>query len=372
LNGAAQAGDLFGRSLATGRFNSTAGTDLAIGAPGEAKVSGGARAGAVTIIYGFPTHGLTDVLNQYITNQAVGSNNAGDRFGWSLASANFTGPPHLKYDDLAIGAPTADLLPAGIADAGRVTVLLGSISGITLDGKITLTQNTAGVRDTAETGDQFGFSLAAGEISPGGQDDPVGDLVVGIPREDIGGIIDAGAVQTFFGKSEAPLFENYFHYQGKGVSVGKSEAGDLFGYSVAATVRKTIYGFVAGAPGEDIGSIEDAGAVYTYDLPSDVVVWNQGSGGILGTAETKDWFGTAIALGDFNGDGSLDISITAPGEDILNTKDCGAFHIIYGTKTNGFTSKGDQLIHQDTTSEAGDILDQCEIGDSLGGELELL
>ena len=64
-----------------------------------------------------------------------------------------------------------------------------------------------------------------------------------------------------------------------------------------------------GVPGEDIGTINSAGAVNVIYGSSGGLscggnqFWHQDSSGILDTAEASDQFGDALAAGDFNGDG---------------------------------------------------------------------
>ncbi len=70
-------------------------------------------------------------------------------------------------------------------------------------------------------GDAFGSALASTDFDGDGAD----DLAVGIPMEDVNGVIDAGAVQVFYGDLYAtvpgltPLRNQLF-------SQGQSEVGD--------------------------------------------------------------------------------------------------------------------------------------------------
>jgi len=80
-----------------------------------------------------------------------------------------------------------------IVDAGAVAIIYGSASGLTSEGNQALSQDTDGVRNSAEAGDQFGFALATGNFD---QDGFI-DLAVGVPGEDaLSGPRDAGAVNV--------------------------------------------------------------------------------------------------------------------------------------------------------------------------------
>jgi hypothetical protein len=106
-----------------------------------------------------------------------------------------------------------------------------------------------------------------------------------------------------------------------------------------------------GAPYEDVGAIQDAGAVNVlYGSGSGLTdvgdqLWHQGLPGVLGGAEADDWFGGALACGDYDGDGFDDLAIGADGEDVGAVQDAGAVNILYGSPS-GLTDVGDQLWHQ--------------------------
>src|SRR5262245_10913413 len=64
--------------------------------------------------------------------------------------------------------------------------------------------------------------------------------------------------------------------------------------------------------------------------------WSQNAAGVPGVSEAGDAFGSALAAGDFNGDGYSDLAIGVPGEDLTET-DTGAVIVIYGSR-NGLTA----------------------------------
>ena len=79
------------------------------------------------------------------------------------------------YADLAVGVAFEDV--GTIVDAGAVNVLDGSVNGLTSASNQFLTQDTPGIKDQAETGDQFGTGLATGDFNGDGY----ADLAVGAP-----------------------------------------------------------------------------------------------------------------------------------------------------------------------------------------------
>ena len=56
---------------------------------------------------------------------------------------------------------------------------------------------------------------------------------------------------------------------------------------------------------------------------------------------------------DFNGDGIDDLAIGVPGEDIGSIDDAGAVNVIYGSSGVGLASTDNQLWHQNTPGIAG-------------------
>jgi hypothetical protein len=118
---APEAGDGFGRALASCDFNRDGFDDLAVGIPHEG-VGSISAAGAVQVHYGrnasFPGFG-----SEFFTQNTAGI--AGDAddfdlFGFALACGDFNDD---SFDDLAIGIPADDV--GGGAAAGRVVILPG-------------------------------------------------------------------------------------------------------------------------------------------------------------------------------------------------------------------------------------------------------
>lgn len=126
-----------------------------------------------------------------------------------------------------------------------------------------------------------------------------------------------------------------------------------------------------GVPGQKVGSAANAGEVHILygrsctGLTADGdLVLKQGYSSMPESSETNDKFGSALAIGDFNGDGFSDLAIGHPGETVGSQSAAGAVTIVYGSST-GLKSSVSACISQATicsgcSSEAGD-----EFGSSL-------
>jgi len=120
--------------------------------------------------------------------------------------------------------------------------------------------------------------------------DGFADLAVGVPFEDTGGAVNAGAVNVIYGGSNG------------------------------------LSGSSASAPAPQF--------------------WSQGTEGVPGANEDSDHFGAALTAGDFNGDGFSDLAIGVPDEDINAAsavlRDLGGVVVIYGSPT-GLTTTDENV-----------------------------
>ncbi|MFI6878510.1 VCBS repeat-containing protein [Streptomyces sp. NPDC050400] len=138
------------------------------------------------------------------------------------------------YGDLVLGDyddPDADK-PGGHR-GGQISVWLGGPTGIDpAQTPVRIDQDTAGVPGSGESGDQFGYSLAAGDTD----NDGYGDIVVGTPGEAIGSAGSAGAVTVLLGSAHGLTGSGAraVHEDTDGVS-GAAESGDAFGSAAALT-----------------------------------------------------------------------------------------------------------------------------------------
>ena len=93
-------------------------------------------------------------------------------------------------------------------------------------------------------------------------------------------------------------------------------------------------------------------------------IWSQDSAGVQGVSEDDDYFGSALAVGDYDGDRFLDLAIGVAGEQTgPDARHSGGITVLYGGR-GGLTGR-DQVIDQDTRG----ILDSSETGDWAGRSL---
>jgi len=94
--------------------------------------------------------------------------------------------------------------------------------------------------------------------------------------------------------------------------------------------------------------------------------WHQDKKGIANMAEDSDFFGGALAAGDFNNDGYDDLAVGVGGEDLDGINE-GAVNVIYGSAKGLHKKLGhaDQFWHQDKKG----IEDEPETADAFGRAL---
>lgn len=224
----AEAEDGFGMSLAAGDFDGDRFDDLAVGVPFE-NVKRLFDIGAVHVLYGF--HEGLDTVHDFFVHQDItdvrGVANEGQLFGFSVSSADYNGD---GFDDLAVGSPRDNVGPTHFA--GSINVFYGRAEGCTVEFNQRWHQRSPGIREQAETWDQFGHSLASGDFDGDG----VFDLAVGVFNESRIGINGAGAINVLYGRSVQGLAagRNQLWDQARNTILGRAEPVDRFGFSLAS------------------------------------------------------------------------------------------------------------------------------------------
>lgn len=303
------------------------------------------------------------------------------------------------HQDLATAAPGGAV--DGQAEAGYVVVSYGSASGIGPGSRTTvISQNTAGVPDSAEAGDRFGDTLAARDLDGDGRT----DLAVSSADESDPDAGSHGAVTVLWGRAGGLTGEGAGALRPPAGSSGWSIGGDLTAgdfngdgrtdlvmrYGDDWETRSVLFGpFTrSGAPaseqridmfstdndiytltaGDMTGDgIDDLATFYAYENHAEGGKFWRGTASGLSTAPTSLPSAAAAAVGDFDRDGRGDLAIrTVPGGITENLPyDAGTVRIHYGTASGPSASRV-TTITQNTAGVPG----TSEAGDQFGARLD--
>lgn len=349
--------DHFGAAVALGDVDGDGFADAIIGTSGAA-IAGVDAAGSIQVVPGSRRGLVTDAARSYAPGLDVSNltPRPDARFGSTIVVGDFNRD---GIDDVAVAAPfdTID----GQTHAGSVTVISGSPLGLQPATAAVLSQ-AGDAAGSPEAGDNFGWALSVGDFDGDGHD----DLAIGVPGEDGGATVNAGAVNVFYGSTAGITTERNRSFSQRGSIKEVPEAGDLFGFSVAAADvdcdgRDDL---AVGVPNEGVRGIQLAG--YVNVIPGSASGLRKGgntklsqNGKRVAGALDHNQFGASLAGGDFDGDGCGDLAIGAHTTDIggdsrsvcsVNPEcifEAGAVVVVYGAKrwpstggTDRFTQKG--------------------------------
>jgi hypothetical protein len=338
IYGTSGTGDSFGSALATGDFNGDGDADLAIGVP----YHNGGR-GEVVVLYG-GWQGLHARGAQYWTLNSTnvrGAPTSYSYFGSQLATGDFNGD---GKSDLAISSN-------GTNGRGAVNVMYGSSHGLAATGNRRFTRGSGGILGQPLDDSQFGYSLATGDFDGNGDD----DLAIGVPYDTVNGTFEAGSINVIYGFSNGlQAFGNERWTQDSSQVAGSVTTDAHFGLAIGAgdfngDGRSDL---MVGAPSELVG-----GAIISI-MGSDGGLTGAGSQllyrdspGMPGSNIAYSHLGSAIAAGDFNGDGKADLVL---GDEAYNgdIAKSGAITVVFGSP-NGITTANAQFITPSTQSIPG-------------------
>lgn len=354
-----------------GDFNGDGYKDAVLPAPG-ADVSGKEGAGAVVVLYGSRS-GLSAGNRRTITQNTPGVPGTAekwDAFGAATATADLNRD---GYADLLVGTPDEDTSYA--ADAGTVTVLWGSKSGLTsgtdlpspdryshrYGQDIAALSLGGGGRTRVSVAGHFGSVHFTGPFTRGGafggvtldmNTGSVGSVALGDFDRDSwptpavvslrDGDLTGGRVYTTLAAGK--------ELRGNGLIAASGDLnGDGFTDLVAGDPDEPEKAGVDGQPGGRVLVWYGSAAGISADTAP--VEITQDTVGVPGASEKDDAFGGALAVADLNRDGLADIVVGSPYEDLAKNR-AGQVTVIPG-RASGALGTGSYSFSQDTAGVPG-------------------
>ncbi|HEY7485655.1 MAG TPA: FG-GAP-like repeat-containing protein [Streptosporangiaceae bacterium] len=346
-------------------FNGDGFRDVALGSP-YGTVGTVANAGFVTILYGSAS-GTSAAKKQVVSQSSAGvagSSEAGDHWGYSVASADFDGD---GYADLAVGAPeedyayTADDGTAATAtDGGGITVIYGSPSGLSATSVwLAEPKDPEGNNKGPGNGHRLGLTLAAGDFDKDGTPTLVASspgaatfYELTVPAKPT-----AAQLKTLLAKPAKAAFTAHKITPSADPSAKAAKAGTLAAAADPTTKLDWISfvtGDVTGDGFDDVamGWADDDVSPYQFG----VTVYPGGAQPFVDTAGTVPLVELGdVATGDFDGDGHADVAVSAPSD----AKAFGGLITVYRGAAAGIDEASAYSISQDTAGvpgggEAGD------------------
>jgi hypothetical protein len=339
--GGAEAGDGFGRAVASGDLDNDGYDDAIVGIPGE-DLAGLSDAGGAVVLWGSAT-GLHGTDSTWLENPE--QLRAGANFGRAIEAARYFAPDPAN--------PDANLRDS-VAVLENDTLLFFTAPPGAAAPQVKLADKGIKALDLAPADTGFALrSLSHGNFN----EDSWADLAIsGVTTGDQPGI---GATQVLHGApgvealGEGGTFEggpavasSDFNHDGQDdLAIGDTGSGSSLGGSVSVHLGQG-----------DLSGL----------APDPAQTWTQDSPGVPGVAEAGDRWGAEMSSGDTDGDGRPDLAIGAPGEDIGRASDAGAVWALRGAP-GGLTATGARSFDQNHAGIPG----VAEASDRWGGQVRL-
>ncbi|MGX9229861.1 FG-GAP-like repeat-containing protein [Streptomyces albus] len=342
IPGSPQAGGAFGSALAMGDLDGDGHADLVVGASGE-NAGGTAHAGSVTVVFG-ARDGLSDAA---LTFHAPSPTERGG-FGGQLTLGDFDhdGLKDIAVADgkqiaLVLGAKnlrdtngpkiTLHVPPGGGAALERLAS--GDIDGDGHDDLVTIASSDDPAdegalavlpgTDSGVGGEPLGhqvslpsadFALAVGDIDADGKDDVVIDTGFGDAPDDT-------VLRTYPGGASGLRVDDPVVWKGERVRSDTVRLADLDGDGHADLIvgdRRA-----PSAEGHnDAGALRVAPGSKRWFDSSAMRTVSLDTRGVPGGAAGNDRFASALAVGDYDGDGTADVAVGVPGRSLKSGAVC--------------------------------------------------
>ena len=369
IYGGAIAGQDWGRPLAAGDLDGDGYDELIVSA---SESYGDVTSYVYVMRGGAGAHMLGSVdLSIAGADQVIIGAELNDNLGASLATGDINGD---AIDDLVMCASTADF--GGLADRGIAYVVFGDPNFFEASERDLAVAGSWDMRILGPVvgGDMGGMNAFGGLDAQAAavgylNDDAYGDIALGVHLAD-GQATDAGRAYIVFGAPYGSGFTFNLAQSGSGfVRIDGTGQYDELG-CVVATGDLTGDGMdelILGAEYASQGLFSSEGAVYVLrgraSWSTQMYVSSNSDIKLLGV-NSYDGLGEALAVGDFNGDGVVDLAAAAPGADAGEYTNQRGDGFVYGLLGSTAYQSGYFLI--DYASAMPDFLLIGEYEENLG------